>query len=223
MPFTPLPATFVEDLRPFGPLRAGCHEVLELGSGDGLFADLLRREGVEPVTLDRRRRATGAAPVICGDALEPPLRARFRVVVAANLLRHLWPRVRANGPRRWRDLVAPDGCLWIFEDEPLANPPAARHYRDLQALLAGLDPRTRGPLLASGEFRRQRCRWDWTGRWRDGTAVNHWPLSAPRIVEFLSAGLTGADGDAARLVAAIGRDGVTCGRYWWSRWQPEAI
>ena len=42
----------------------------------------------------------GAVPV----PLEPPLRRRFSLVVAANLVRHLWPRVRDPGPVAWRDL-----------------------------------------------------------------------------------------------------------------------
>lgn len=217
MPFYPLPAIFLEDLSLARP-----SSLLELGSGDGTFTAELRRHGVEPVTIDRRDSAAGAVASIRGDALKPPLRGHFSLVVVANLLRHLWPRLRREGPRYWCDLVAPGGSLWIFEDEPLAEPAPARNYRDLQDFLARLDPRLRQPLLASTTFRQQRRRWRWPGRWQDGDQENRWPLAADSVTGWLAAGVREAGGEADRLATAIARDGLACGRYWWARWQPEA-
>lgn len=216
MPFCPLPEIFREDVQ-----RLGRRGVLELGSGDGSFTALLRELGAEPLTLDRRSGRPGARAAVRGDALQPPLRGSFGIVVAANLLRQLWPLAQVDGLRVWCDLVAPQGCLWIFEDEPLPQPAPARNYRDLQAFLARLLPAERRPLLAGAEFRRSRAAWRWPGVWRDGASVNEWPLSAPAVIAMLTAGRPRPQGEAARLIAGIQRDGVACGRCWWSRWQRQ--
>lgn len=216
MPFSPLPATFLADLQ-----RSGHRGVLELGSGDGGFTALLRRRGVVPVTIDRRDGLAGARATIRADALRPPLRGVFGLVVAANLLRHLWPAVRRHGPAAWRALVARDGCLWILEDEPCLRPPAARNYRDLQDLLARLLPGDRAPLLGLDAFRKRRDAWSWPGRWQDGAGENRWPLDERRVLAMLTGGPVRSDGEVARLVERIGREGIACGRCWWARWRPE--
>ncbi len=216
MPFSPLPATFPDDLA-----RAGTGGVLELGCGDGRLTDLIRRAGAEPWTLDRAGPALGVRPHVRGDALRPPLRGRFAVVVAANLLRHLWTRVGGDGPRVWAELVAPGGALWILEDQPALASDPSRHYADLQALLARLDPAGRGPLRSLQEFRRRRRRWRWGGSWQDGELDNGWPLDAGRVVAWLDSGLPDRGGEVARLRDGIARDGIACGRAWWARWQPE--
>ena len=216
MPFCPLPATFADDIR-----RLAGRGVLELGSGDGTMTRLLADLGADPVTVDRRPAAAGCPARIRGDVLAPPLRGGFGVVVAANLLRHVWPAVRRGGPEAWRDLVAPGGCLWILEDEPAALPPPVRHYRDLQDLLARLDPVHRRPLLASSEFQRCRRRWNWPGRWRDGDQANAWPVDADGVVAWLAQGGRTAGGEVDELCRAIAADGLAYGRAWWSRWRPE--
>lgn len=216
MPFCPLPAIFADDVR-----RLSGRGVLELGSGDGAMTRLLSDLGADPVTVDRRPAAAGCVARIRGDVLAPPLRGGFGVVVAANLLRHVWPAVRHGGPAAWRELVAPGGCLWILEDEPAADPAPARHYRELQDLLARLDPSGRQPLLAQAEFvGRRRC-WNWPGVWRDGSDANTWPVDADGVVAWLAAGNAAAGGEVDRLCRAIADDGLAYGRAWWARWQPE--
>jgi hypothetical protein len=217
MPFTPLPATFIADLAGSGPL-----EVVELGSGDGAFTALIREAGVEPLTLDRGAAAMGIRARIRADALRPPLRRRFPVVVAANLLRHLWREVADQGPVAWRGLVAPAGALWIFEDEPLAEPAPSRHYRDLQGLLARLDPLHRGPLLSRQRFAARRRIWNWPGAWSGSSEANRWPTNPEAVLAWLGDGVREAGGEADQLARAIRRDGLDYGRYWWARWQPEA-
>lgn len=216
MPFCPLPANLTDDLR-----RSGTAGVLELGSGDGAFTALVRDLGVEPVTLDRAGPAVGVRPTVVGDALSPPFGRRFGVVVAANLLRQVWPRVRAGGPRAWRDLVGPDGRLWILEDQPGDGSAAARNYRALQELLARLHPGTRGALLPREEFVRACRRWAWPGTWTRGEWENAWSARADRVVAMLDEGRPRAGGEVARLRDAIARDGLAYGRAWWACWQPE--
>lgn len=216
MPFCPLPGTFVDDLR-----RAGPGAVLELGSGDGTFTGLIQAHAPDPVTLDRRGPRRGCRPSVCGDALRPPLRGGFAVVVAPNLLRHLWRRVQRSGPLAWRDLVAPGGCLWILEDLPAVGPGPAGNYRDLQGLLARLDPAGRGPLLDLQTFRDRCSAWRWPGRWRSGRRGNAWPLDAGAVVAWLGSEPREPGGEVDRLVSAIDREGLSCGDMWWARWQPE--
>jgi hypothetical protein len=216
MPFTPLPAIFSADLA-----SSGSREVLELGSGDGAFTEVLREFGAEPVTMDRGAAVMGIRAQVRGDALSPPFRRRFDVVVAANLLRHLWREVAAAGPTAWRDLVAPRGVLWILEDEPVAEPAPARHYRDLQAFLARLDPEGRGPLLARRRFEARARSWNWPGAWSGGEEANAWPVAGKDVAAWLAAGVTTAGGEVDRLAGAIRREGLSYGRFWWARWQAE--
>ncbi len=214
MPFCPLPTTFLDDLK-----RAGHRGVLELGCGEGGFTRLLREQGATVVALDRRR----AAAALVGDALAPPLRAgSFQMVVAANLLRHLWRRLDPEqGPAVWRDLLAPGGCLYILEDEPARAPRAARNYRDLQGFLARLHDLQRGPLLPCRTFAAARRRWRWPGSWQDGMAPNAWPADPAAVVALLAGERVEVGGEAARLRRAIERDGLSYGSYWWSCWREE--
>jgi len=216
MPFSPLPATFLDDLRRLAP--AG---VLELGSGDGRLTALLRATGARPWTLDRAGPLAGARPHVRADALQPPLRGRFGLVVAGNLVRHLWPRIRDAGPTTWRGLVAPGGALWILEDEPMLEPAPAAHYARLQELLARLQPGQHGPLLPRRRFAHASARWTWPGRWELGEQANTWPQDRDRVVAWLGSGDPAAGGEVARLQDAIARDGLACGRMWWARWTPE--
>ncbi|HOX26558.1 MAG TPA: hypothetical protein PLL30_08240 [Candidatus Krumholzibacteria bacterium] len=217
MSFSPLPATFIDDLR-----RSSAAGVLELGSGDGSFTAVIRELGREPLTVDRSCWPAGSRPRIRGDALAPPLRRRFDVVVAANLLRQLWRDLPAAGPGVWRDLVDRDGSLWIFEDEPLASPRAARNYRDLQAMLAQAGATGRRELVPLAEFRRRRRVWAWNGEWTCGQAVNEWEVAAAGVIAWLASGDPEPATEMACLMQRIQRDGLSYGCYWWARWRPEA-
>ena len=217
MPFSPLLATFTDDLRS----RSRCG-ILELGSGDGVLTDVLRGHGVDPVTLDRRPAVAGSRAAVCGDALRPPFTRSFGLVVAGNLLRHLWADLDSTGLAAWQDLVAPGGVLWILEDEPSTAPAPARNFRDLHGLLARLDPRGRGPLLSQRRFRARRRQWNRPGIWLEGSQENQWPAETERIVDWLAAGVPDVGGEVARLITAIRADGLSYGHFWWARWQAEA-
>jgi len=217
MPFSPLPATFLDDLA-----RRAPDGVLELGCGDGTFTRLLRERGVEPMTLDHHRPPLARAVRVVGDALAPPLRPRrFGLVVAPNLLRHVWPQVATRGPEVWRDLLAPGGILYILEDEPLAHPPAARNYRDLQALLARIDPAGRRPLLARRIFEAASRRWNWPGAWRTEQADNAWPVAADTVLGWLGGRDRVPGSEADRMHWAIVDAGLSYGKMWWARWGRE--
>jgi SAM-dependent methyltransferase len=220
MPFTPLPKTFLEDLRRH---RAGL--VVDLGCGQGDFGRLLQAEGVRPLGIDRRRPGSGTVADLVADAVDLPLgRHRVDLLVAANLLRQLWPLPGgAAVPERWQDCLAPGGRLYILEDEPVANPAPARNYRDLQDFLARLNPWGRGPLLPLAEFRQacDRCPRP-GGRWQVGLQENEWPVDPAPVASLLRT----PDGDAApeaqRILAAIEKTGLSYGTFWWARWIPEA-
>jgi len=220
MSFSPLPAIFLEDLA----LIAG-RPALEAGCGDGRFSALLAARGARPWRLDRRPPWRGSVADVVADARDLPLAdGSIALLVCANLLRHLWS---ARGPEAvpegWRRCLAPDGCLWIFEDEPVSSPPAARNYREAMTLLARLDPEGRRPLLSLGGFL---ARLDDAGLregWRHGMAVNESRVEDPEALARLLAGRGGGpEAPGVRLAAAIRRDGISYGPFWWARWSREA-
>lgn len=217
MPFSPLPATLTDDLQ----RRSGV-PVLELGCGEGDFTAVLAGHGATVWTLDRRGPAFGVRPDVVGDALLPPWRTRFDLVVVANLWRHLASDLPPCGPTMWRDLVAPGGALWILEDAPCAAPASARNYRDLQRWLAALQPGARGDLRSRAEFARIRDAWSWPGSWSVGEAENTWPASADRTVAWLREGRPARGSATEKLIGAIEAEGLCYGRFWWARWSAEA-
>ena len=233
MPFSPLPKTFLEDLQRH---RHGL--IVELGSGDGAFTQLLHQAGCSPLTIDRRPMGSAAeGPTIIADALRPSLRpASVDLLVAANLLRHLWPLpAEAALPGAWFDLLKPTASLYILEDEPGAEPVSAQLYRDLQNFLARLLPESRRPLLPLATFQsRLESRGDEgahgtagglsSGNWTFGTLVNRWPVSRDSVLSWLQRPDAHRDGEAARLAAAIAEEGLSYGSYWWARWtRPAAL
>ncbi len=220
MSFSPLPATFLDDLR-----RSRGRPCCELGCGDGAFSRVLAGLGLTPLRLDRRAPWAGSVADVVADAGALPLRSgSVALLVAANLLRHLWPpRERRPVPDDWCRCLAGDGVLWILEDEPAARPPAARNYRDAMAFLARIDPRGRGPLLPAAVFGARLGGPGATGGWTVGSGPNR---LAPERPEALAALLEGEGshgaGEGARIAAAIRRDGLAYGACWWARWTPAA-
>ncbi len=217
MPFSPLPATFIDDVA-----RCGPGDVLELGSGHGAFTGVLADLGCRPWTLDRLGPPLGGRPDVVGDALRPPLRRAFRVIVAANLVRHAWPDLRSGGPTPWRDLLASGGSLWILEDEPCRRPASAANYRRLQDLLAALQPGERGPLLGRRAFAAASRSWAWPGSWSLGAQDNTWPADIERVKAMLASGRPAAGSPVAELLDDLEHGGLSYGRYWWARWSAEA-
>lgn len=216
MPFSPLPATFVDEVT-----RSAAGGVLELGSGHGAFTSVLLDLGCGPWTLDRRGPPLGGRPHVIGDAMKPPVRAGFALVVAANLLRHVWHDIVDVGPNVWQDLVAPGGSLWILEDEPCDRPRSARNYRDLQGLLADLQPGRHGRLLPRRAFEEARPHWRQPGVWTTGVEENTWPANVDEVVAMLAAGRPEAGSPVATLRASLERWGLSYGRYWWACWRHE--
>ena len=187
--------------------------------GDGRLLALVRRPGVVCLGLDRLPRAAGSVADIVGDACRPPVRDRsLDVLLAANLVRHLVPsRPGLEFLEAWLGLLKPGGSLVILEDEPTARPAAAANYRDLQAFLARLWPMGRGPLLARSAFLLRVPPQLLPLVADGGVAVNRWPQDARAAVAMLESGSPAAGDAAAGLAAAIGAQGLSCGRQWWCR------
>jgi len=177
----------------------------------------------------------GEGPAIIADALRPSLpRASVDLLVAANLLRHLWPLpAEAALPGAWFDLLKPMASLYILEDEPTTDPVSARLYRDLQNFLARLLPESRRPLLPLVTFRSrlESCGDEGTpgtagdlgsGNWTFGTLVNRWPVSRDSVLTWLRRPDARGDGEAAKLAAAIAEEGLSYGSYWWACWTRPA-
>jgi len=217
MPFSPLPGIFTEDLD-----RLGATGVLELGSGHGAFTDVLRELGQRPWTIDHAGPWRGVRPDVVCDAIRPGVRGPFGMVVAANLLRHVWTTVSHEGPVVWADLLSPGGTLWILEDEPLRAPASADNYRRLQNLLAELQPGEHEALLPAVTFETACRGWNWPGSWQFGTQPNGWPADVDRVLSMLAGGDPAPGSEVAELMDSIVRSGVSYGHCWWARWQGRA-
>jgi SAM-dependent methyltransferase len=216
MSFSPLPGTFLEDLRERSRGR-----VVELGCGDGVFSSVLSDLSAHPLRLDRRSPRAGSVADLVADARRLPLRrGSVDMLVCANLLRHLWPvQDGAAVPPDWRGSLGPNGILWILEDEPAGRPPAARLYRDLQAFLAQLDPASRRPLLAQDRFvRRLREDRQPGGQWRLGRGWNAWPVDTVAVKDLLRRLADDSQGPARELLIRVERFGLSYGPYWWACW-----
>lgn len=218
MPFLPLPASVVEHLSQLDP---AVDRALELGSGEGHVQDLIAAAGGQCLGLDLRHPATGTVCDLVGDARRPPVRpGSLKMLVAANLLRHLTPRHRlAEYVNSWRELLAPSGALFILEDEPSLATTAERNFRDLQEFLAQLMPESRGPLLPLARFRSDIAA-NAPGDWTFGTVRNRERIDATAVVRFLAGGQGTPTGPLATLIRSIGRDGLDPGCYWWACLRP---
>lgn len=219
MPFSPLPGPFLHEA---GVLALGPHVAVEFGCGAGDFGAVLASTGLNVFGLDRGRPLPADRPVVLGDALSPPLvPGSCDLVIAANLVRHLAPRRRDLAfLTGWTHLLRPGGALYVFEDEPRGGPGPAGNYGRLQALLAKVAPDRRGPLLELDDFAQKAAalglRVADSGTWN-----NTWPLDARAVLTMLASGRPEPGGDVARLMRAIGRDGIACGPAWWARLQRE--
>ncbi len=214
MSFSPIPDILRSDL---ARLRGAV--VLELGAADGRFTRVLREAGADVVPLDRRRPVPSGGVV--ADALALPVRpGAVRLIVAANLLQHLGraPSVAA-ALGEWAGCLAPDGCLHILQDDPLADTPARRNDRELRDWLARLVP-SRGRLPALADLREALVGSGGTVGWSFGRELNRTaPPDRERALALLRGHGGAPDRATAALAAAIARDGLDYGWYWWARWR----
>ncbi|MFT7699829.1 MAG: hypothetical protein ACI8S7_001662, partial [Candidatus Krumholzibacteriia bacterium] len=194
----------------------------ELGSGEGHFIGLLKARGVHCWGMDLRHPAGGVVCDLVGDARHAPIKpSSMSLVVAANLVRHITPRHRLlEYLTAWRSLLKPGGLLYLFEDEPSASLPAERNFRDLQEFLSRLMPESRGPLMSLDRFKSLLSESPDAANWTFGCQANEVTIDATTVVRFLAAGQGSPTGKQATLLRAIGRDGVSPGRYWYARVGP---
>lgn len=212
MSFSPVPTSLTTDLR-----RAGDGPVVELGAGDGRFAQVLGAACAGIIRLDRRR--AGGATDLVGDVLRPPLRDRScALLAAANLLRHLWRQDFDVLLARWTTCLRPGGPLWILEDAPESERPAVRNYHDLQTWLSGLVP-GRGPLRSLADFRARIPGAAPADAWTYGQQENRYPRPNVESVLTLLRGTGRAPApEAAALARRIEAEGLDYGDFWWARY-----
>lgn len=197
----------------------GC--VVELGAGEGAFADRLASLGVRPVLVDPRPLpAHGRWPRVRAASPCLPLRdASCGLIVLANTVRHLDGDELGEHAREWRRCLAPGGELWVLEDDPDDDGPAARNYRRCLELLARTGPGRGGAL--GWEQARDRLSPVL------GEAVDHYretnrtpvedalaPLGWMRAVGRVPAG------EISALERDVVREGMAYGRYWFGAWRP---
>jgi SAM-dependent methyltransferase len=218
MSFYPLPTVILTDLA-----QPSVGPVVELGSGDGRFSAVLRDAGAEVVTVDRYAAVTGGSgPDVVATAARLPFR-RVRLLVVANLLRHLWDRDAIDRlVTDWINCLAPGGCLYIFEDEPATKPGPADNYRRVQDLLARIVPWRRG-LLSRDRFQARLERSTIASGWTNGLRANQFPSPDPSVVlSLLRSDEQTRVTDVNGLVSKIANEGIDYGDYWWTRYERES-
>ncbi len=218
MSFYPLPAMFLTDLA-----HPSTGFVVELGSGDGRFSAVLRDVGADVLSVDRYIATDGVSgPKVVADATRPPFR-RVRILVVANLLRHLWDRDAVDRlVADWINCLVPGGCLYIFEDEPATTSGPADNYRRVQDLLARIVPWRRG-LLSRACFQTQLKRSTLAPGWTSGLQTNQFPSPDPSVVISLLRTDEGTQvPDVRGLVDKVTDEGIDYGDYWWTRYERES-
>jgi len=223
MAFAPLPTSFAKFFSANDNPEHGT--VLELGVGQGCFRAGLPDSSRTYWGLDSRPRTAGTVCDLVGDARRPPVRpGSISLLIAANLVRHLVPRYRVSDCiALWRGLLAPTGRLFIFEDEPHRATAPGRNFYDLQGLLARLIPESRGGLLSCDRFRELAGVSCDCSEWTFGSSRNETQLDARAVMTFLAQGKGATEGEVARLVKAIGRQGIAPVRYWWAEVGPKEV
>ncbi len=218
MPFAPIPTNFLKYL---DNLTDSGAVVLELGSGNGGFSQVLNKPGINFYSLDNSCLVDKNEVQVIGDALMPPvLSGSVDLLVAANLFRHLL----TSDPQGlflnvWQDLVKPGGSLVIFEDEPSSHPVAVRNYRDVQMFLAKLVGTSRGPLLSRSQFQLLKSVAVNADQWEVELEANHFPADEEVVLGFLA----GSEGQVASevydLMERIKVNGLAYGDFWWAQWR----
>ncbi len=219
MSFYPLPATFLTDLSrlSFGP-------VVELGSGDGRFTSILRDTGASVWTADRRPVLSEAEDLdVLADAAHPPFRG-IRILVVANLLKHLWDDSAAERLLvPWIECLAPEGCLYIFEDQPMHSPARADIYRRVQDLLARIVP-WRGRLLLREQFVKHTTSGRRGAGWTSGQQPNQFdPPDSSAVISLLLNARGTLSREVKDLAERVATEGIEYGDYWWARYERESV
>lgn len=220
MSFSPLPVEIVQFLK---TLSSQSHpRILDLGSGQGDFSQLLNPYGVPVWGLDRLPTAAGVKAHLQGDALDlPVLPASLDCLLAGNLVRHLLIQCPDGSfLKHWLDFLRPGGCIFLFEDEPEEDSAATRNYHELQNFLAKLMPSHRGPLLPRSKFCSQVRSFTPEQQWNTGLAKNQESPDTSAVLAMLRGGSSSprqADGQAGQLISRIEKYGLSYGSYWWAQ------
>ena len=216
MSFSPLPDAFEERAAQWAALPV-CR-LVDLGSGQGEVAGWLGNRGLEVWGLDRYPLAGDLRVDVRGEALRPPFRSgELDGLLAANLMHHALAQDPSGSfLKRWLDLLNPRGRLFLWGDEPVAGAdPAVLNYHKLQAFLAEMMPRARGPLVPVKQVV-EKLQEAGAGGIRQGLVRNRQPVDTDTVLAMLAGtGAMDPDGAANRLVRQIRQHGLDLGKYWW--------
>jgi SAM-dependent methyltransferase len=218
MSFWPLPTSLIEALRAASKRGA----VVELGAGEGRFARRLEQLGLQPVLVDRSRFAPAGRLRVCAELSALPLRTEVSgLLVLANTLRHVAaPDCAPSIRETWRAL-APGGSLLILEDDPRARDGAEMNYRSALRLLARVD-RSRGVTVEADRARRSVAPICGDPR-AAGRVSNQEEVEDPAMpLRWLRAQAPWLTGEIDDLEAAVQRDGMAYGAYWFQVYQKES-
>ncbi len=215
MPFSPLPGICNARLDALAAAGGAC--ALDLGCGDGGLGAACCRPGLPIFGVDRLGPLGGDHAHVVADACDLPVPlSSVDLLLAGNLVRQLM--VQDAGLAfldHWESVLRPGGTLLILEDQPGNRPPARRNYRDLQLVLAGLDPRRRGPLVTVQAFRSLVKDRPWMADAPWGLVPNRWPADCGAVVAMLAAGSPAESGPVAGLLRSLERHGLGYGDFWW--------
>jgi len=219
--FSPLPAEFSRCLNVLQSRRNP--RIVDLGSGNGDFAQALKQFGLQVWGVDRLPAAAGVTANLRGDALNPPFLAEsLDCILAGNLVRHLLVQDKPGSFLKvWLKLLRPGGSIFLFEDEPNRADPAEENFVDLQGFLAQLMPATRGPLFSRHQFLAKTGVWTPGFNWVTGIEKNNSQPDIAAVCQMIGVGISGKNpkGTAGQLLSRIEENGLSYGTFWWAHTQ----
>jgi hypothetical protein len=214
MSFTPLPGGLVSSLS-----RSTSQVVVELGSGDSKFSNLLK-DYTEVIQVDLNLLVDSRFKQIKADARNIPFKIEsIDILIIPNLWRHLPDRVSLL--EYWAQFLANDGSLFLFEDDTKVTSRAEDNYQDLQRLLFKVGPLWRGELIPLNEavdfISSSSTVWS---AWSFGRQHNSFPVHS---LERLLAQLSNLPDKPVDLISSIYEYGLSYGYFWWAQYNKELL
>ena len=212
MAFTPLPGVLVNDF-----LKNPNAVVLELGSGNSLFSDVIKSY-TQVIQLDIEPTYNSSFTQVKADAAEIPFRkASVDILMVPNLWRHLNDRLKLLD--YWQSFLSDSGVIFILEDDTESSNIAESNYQELQRLLCRTGPSWRGELISfSDGVESILSTATEESSWRFGSAKNSYQVNS---LEKLVAMLCSLPDKPNRLIDSIKMYGLSYGQFWWARYSKE--
>ena len=212
MAFIPLPGLLVKDF-----LTNPNAVVVELGSGNSLFSDVIKSY-TQVIQLDIEPTYNSSFTQVKADAAEIPFRkASVDILLVPNLWRHLNDRLSLLD--YWQYFLSDSGIIYILEDDTVSNNIAESNYQELQKLMYGIGPSWRGELISfSDGVDRILSTAAEESSWCFGSAKNSYQVNS---LEKLVAMLCSLPDKPNRLIDSINKHGLSYGQFWWARYSKE--